>query len=147
MDGLHRAAGSRRLIELHGNLDTVRCLRCDARSTREAVQSRLLRDNPGQEYGTIAAAPDGDAVPGTADRPGFTVPDCLHCGGLLKPDLVFFGEAVPRERTGAALQALEQAGCLLVAGTSLMVYSGYRYCRAARRHHSCGGSIPEKSFR
>lgn len=131
VDGLHGAAGSRRVIDLHGRIDTVCCLACHARLPRERMQHELLRLNPGWERMEAHTAPDGDAYLDGVDFAAFAVPPCPACGGVLKPDVVFFGENVPRERVGAALAALAQADALLVAGSSLMVYSGYRFARAA----------------
>ncbi len=132
VDGLHAAAGSRRAIDLHGRIDAVRCLDCGARLERSALQARLLECNPAWSHRVAQSAPDGDADLEGLDFSGFCVPACPRCGdGLLKPDVVFFGESVPRARVDAALAALARADALLVAGTSLMVYSGFRFARAA----------------
>ncbi|MBZ0226079.1 MAG: NAD-dependent protein deacetylase [Comamonas sp.] len=135
VDGLHDAAGSRRVIDLHGRLDGVRCLGCQARWPRQRMQQMLraanddwLRAHLPQD---VATAPDGDALVQELDFSGFEVPACPACAGVLKPDVVFFGENVPRERVQTVLQALERADALLVAGSSLMVYSGLRFVRAA----------------
>lgn len=132
VDGLHRAAGSRNVIDLHGVLGRIRCLGCGRVSQRSAFQARLARENPGWHAVTRAVAPDGDARLGEADISQFRVPDCRDCGGLLKPDVVFFGEAVPAGRVRQATAALEEADALLVVGSSLMVYSGFRFARLAR---------------
>jgi NAD-dependent SIR2 family protein deacetylase len=130
VDGLHQAAGSRRVIDLHGRLDQVRCLGCGAPLARAAMQAELDRLNPG--WGAAgAAAPDGDAEVEAAAIAGFAVPPCAACGGILKPDVVFFGENVPRERVEAAFAALDRADAMLVVGSSLAVYSGYRFAVAA----------------
>jgi NAD-dependent SIR2 family protein deacetylase len=130
VDGLHQAAGSRDVIDLHGRIDTVRCLGCGRRSPRERLQVELARRNPG--YAALAAldAPDGDAdLDGVAfDR--FDVPGCDACGGLLKPDVVFFGENVPPDRVERAMAAIAASDAMLVVGSSLMVYSGYRFVQA-----------------
>lgn len=131
VDGLHHAAGSRRVIDLHGRVDTVRCMACEARSPRVALQAELLRRNPDWAARDAMPAPDGDADLEARDFSGFDIPACAHCGGLLKPDVVFFGENVPRERVGEALGALARADAVLVAGSSLMVYSGFRFVQAA----------------
>ncbi|MBT2321126.1 NAD-dependent protein deacetylase [Variovorax paradoxus] len=131
VDGLHDAAGSRRLIDLHGRIDTVRCMGCETRSPRAALQAELLRRNPDWAALEARAAPDGDADLDGRDFSTFDVPACPHCGGLLKPDVVFFGESVPRERVAAAHAALAAADAVLVAGSSLMVYSGFRFVQAA----------------
>ena len=134
VDDLHCRAGSRVLIELHGNLKTVVCLHCGEHLGRDVMQRRLLESNAAYLQEVEATAPDGDAVLAGQDYSGFRVPACRQCGGILKPDVVFFGEAIPRCRVETTLQALAASGCLLAVGTSLMVFSGYRYCREARRH-------------
>ena len=131
VDGLHQRAGSEQVIDLHGRLDTIVCLQCGARSRREDFQRELEARNPEFAAPHASPAPDGDAdVPG-ADFDAFRVPDCPDCAGTLKPDVVFFGEAVPRERVDRVHAALAGARALLVVGSSLMVYSGYRFARAA----------------
>ncbi len=131
VDGLHNAAGSRRTIDLHGRIDTVRCLACEARTSRAALQLELRDRNPRWAALEARAAPDGDADLDGLEFSGFDVPDCPRCGGMLKPDVVFFGESVPRERVAASIAALEASDAVLVAGSSLMVYSGYRFVQAA----------------
>jgi NAD-dependent SIR2 family protein deacetylase len=131
VDGLHQAAGSTRVIDLHGRLATVRCMDCHHLVPRDALQAELLRRNPTWAGLQGRAAPDGDADLDGLLFGQFTVPSCDRCGGLLKPDVVFFGESVPRPRVEAAMAALERADALLVVGSSLMVYSGYRFVRAA----------------
>jgi len=132
VDGLHQKAGSRRVIDLHGRLDVVECLACGATLDRADLQTLLLRWNPG--FGGLAAAdaPDGDARIEAVDHATLRVPDCPECGGVLKPGVVFFGESVPRHRVEAVERALEAVDAVLVVGTSLMVWSGYRFCLAAR---------------
>jgi len=133
VDGLHQQAGSREVLDLHGRIDAVRCLGCDARVSREEVQAQLLESNPEWTHAVDAAiAPDGDADLEAIDTRDFVAPHCAHCGGLLKPDVVFFGENVPRLRVEAAQAALQSADAMLVAGSSLMVYSGYRFALRAR---------------
>ena len=131
VDGLHQAAGSRNVIDLHGRVDVVRCLGCERRVPRAEVQAELTRRNPAFAALAALAAPDGDAELDGIDFAAFDVPACETCGGLLKPDVVFFGERVPAERVERAFAALEQADAMLVVGSSLMVYSGYRFARAA----------------
>jgi NAD-dependent SIR2 family protein deacetylase len=131
VDGLHQAAGSRRVIDLHGNLDRVRCLGCERIVPRAAMQAEMARLNPGWSGLATAAAPDGDAELEGRDTSRFVVPACPSCGGVLKPDVVFFGENVPKARVEAAFAALDRAGALLVVGSSLAVYSGYRFAVAA----------------
>ena len=129
VDGLHQRAGSTCVIDLHGRVDEVTCVACAARQPREWLQERLVADNPGMAS-DAAMAPDGDADV-EADFGGFRVPACA-CGGVLKPDVVFFGANVPRARVDAAMATLDAADLLLVVGTSLMAYSGYRFCERAR---------------
>lgn len=131
VDGLHQSAGSTGVIDLHGRLDRVRCLGCERRSDRERLQGRLLELNPAWADLDARAAPDGDADLEGVDFSGFVIPACEDCGGLLKPDVVFFGETVPAQRVAAALQAVHTAEAMLVIGSSLMVYSGYRFAQAA----------------
>jgi NAD-dependent SIR2 family protein deacetylase len=131
VDGLHQRAGSHRVIDLHGRLDAVVCLGCGARSGRGAIQADIEAANPGWIAGPAGTAPDGDADLDDAAVEGFRPPWCEQCGGLLKPDVVFFGENVPRARVADARQALEAADAMLVAGSSLMVFSGLRFVRMA----------------
>ncbi len=130
VDGLHEAAGSRRVIDLHGRLDRVRCTRCRRELAREAFQEELVSRNADWAVLDAADAPDGDADLDRAAFSEFDVPDCSACGGVLKPDVVFFGEGVPRGRVASAMAALRRADAMLVVGSSLMVYSGYRFARA-----------------
>lgn len=131
VDRLHAAAGSRRVLELHGALADVRCLGCGILERREAVQARLLAANPGWLELSAASAPDGDAELPPAQIAAFREVGCGLCGGLLKPDVVFFGEAVPRPRVEEAWRQLEAAEALLVVGSSLTVFSGFRFVRGA----------------
>jgi NAD-dependent SIR2 family protein deacetylase len=134
VDRLHRKAGSRDVIELHGALHEARCLGCGALEDRDALQARLLALNPGADQRAHSLAPDGDADLDPAAVAGFVVPACEACGGVLKPDVVFFGDNVPRHRVEEAFARLDAADALLVAGSSLMVFSGYRFVlRAAAR--------------
>lgn len=138
VDGLHERAGSRDVIDLHGRIDQVVCLQCRTLSSRTTLQERLHDANP-DWYGLEAAtAPDGDADLEGLDFSRFRVPPCEACGGMLKPDVVFFGENVPRERYERAVKALGASDALLVVGSSLMVYSGFRFARMA---HEAGKPI------
>jgi NAD-dependent SIR2 family protein deacetylase len=132
VDGLHARAGQREVIDLHGRIDRVVCLACDTRLPRAQLQATLIEANPALASLSAATAPDGDAdvEPGNLDD--FAQPACPQCGGMLKPDVVFFGENVPRPRVEAATAALRDADAMLVVGSSLMVYSGYRFARIAR---------------
>jgi NAD-dependent SIR2 family protein deacetylase len=143
VDGLHRAAGSDRVVELHGALAEVRCLDCGAAEPRGAIQERLRALNPdwpalpdgslapAAATGGAASAPDGDAELDAAAVAGFQIAPCASCGGTLKPAVVFFGESVPRAVTDAAWSLFDEAEVLLVAGSSLAVFSGYRFVRRA----------------
>ena len=133
VDGLHQSAGSRNVIDLHGRLDTVRCLACEARTPRETMQRALEALNPAWLALDALDAPDGDADLEGLDFASFRVPDCTACGGMLKPDVVFFGENVPRDRVERAGAHLANADAMLVVGSSLMVFSGYRFAREAAR--------------
>lgn len=133
VDGLHQAAGSRRVIDLHGRLDRVVCTTCAIGWRRSAWQAHLERRNA--EWAGLDAprAPDGDADLEGVDFASFDVPACPRCGGVVKPDVVFFGENVPPWRHSQAKAALAGSQAVLVVGSSLMVYSGYRYVVAAAR--------------
>lgn len=131
VDRLHHAAGSRCVVELHGALERVRCLGCGAVTDRAAVQERLLALNPDWPARSAALAPDGDADLPAQLVAGFRVAGCPACGGDLKPDVVFFGESVPRATVDAAAALVDSAGALLVVGSSLAVFSGYRFARRA----------------
>ena len=130
VDRLHQRAGSRAVLDLHGRLDRVVCLGCGARTSRADLQMTIAAANASW-LAEGAAAPDGDADVDAAIIESFAAPRCERCGGLLKPDVVFFGENVPRERYAHACQALAGADAMLVAGSSLMVYSGFRFVRLA----------------
>jgi NAD-dependent SIR2 family protein deacetylase len=132
VDGLHQRSGSRRVLDLHGRLDAVECLGCHAPTLRDDVQQLLLAWNPGFASRPAAPRADGDAAVEAPSLEGFRVPDCRECGGVLKPAVVFFGENVPTARVDRARQDLAQADALLVVGSSLMVYSGFRFVLAAR---------------
>ena len=128
VDGLHQAAGARHVIELHGGLDRTICLTCGERSTRVAIDSALREANPTFDARARAINPDGDAELSEADLDRFVMVTCAVCRqGPLKPDVVFFGEGVPRERVERCYQLVERAKALLVLGSSLTVMSGYRF--------------------
>jgi NAD-dependent SIR2 family protein deacetylase len=131
VDNLHRAAGSRNVIDLHGVLQHTRCLDCGTKGSRDDYQSRLQETNPNWRVTMTAIAPDGDARISGDDIGSFDIPGCVRCGGVVKPDVVFFGEAVPESRSKSAKRFLEQSNALLVVGSSLMVFSGYRFARLA----------------
>jgi NAD-dependent deacetylase sirtuin 4 len=131
VDGLHQAAGSREVIELHGALARVRCLACEAITSRDSVQTLLRAANPAwsRDDGQNEAAPDGDAEVDEIYE-AFEVVAC-PCGGTLMPDVVFFGGSVPRATLDAAWALFDRAEVLLVVGSSLTVFSGYRFVRRA----------------
>lgn len=131
VDGLHQRAGSTDVTELHGSIHGVVCLDCQRSYARSAIQQQLEHDNP-QMAGLVATpAPDGDALLEPSQLASFHLPQCLHCSGTLKPDVVFFGDGVPAACSAEALRKMEQASALLVIGSSVMVYSSFRLCRLA----------------
>ena len=136
VDGLHERAGSRSVVALHGRISDVVCLSCRAVSPRAALQTRMSELNPGwlSRHSSALTRPDGDVeLESTA---GFVVPACSDCGGVLKPDVVFFGENVPLPRVQRcydAVDSLGSTGVLLAVGTSLTVMSGFRFVRRAAR--------------
>ncbi len=134
VDGLHTAAGHRAVIDLHGRIADVVCLSCRRVSPRDELQRRFTALNPGfvEAAGATAAAPDGDAELDAVGR--FRLAPCPACGGPLKPDVVFFGENVPKDRVARAYALVDGAGALLVAGSSLTVMSGLRFVRHAHKH-------------
>ncbi len=136
VDGLHEAAGSRRLVALHGRIADVVCLACRRTTSRARLEERMGRSNPGfaDRHHEVASRPDGDVD--LDDTSDFVVPDCDSCGGILKPDVVFFGENVPPARVQQcydAVDALTADDALLVVGSSLTVMSGFRFVRRAAR--------------
>jgi NAD-dependent SIR2 family protein deacetylase len=140
VDDLHQEAGSRQVIQLHGRNRLVVCLGCGARIPRQEMQDRLADVNAewiartewdglsGQE---ADFAPDGDSAMAEAVVGGFRVPECEACSGILKPDVVFFGEMVPPQRVVDSMAAVDEAGMLLVVGSSLTVWSGFRFVKRA----------------
>ena len=133
VDRLHQRAGSRCAVDLHGRLDRVICLGCGLTLLRDAVQKQLLAMNEEFEGRTIAPRPDGDSDLPDTEISRVRYPDCSQCGGVLMPDVVFFGGSVPPERVQRCREAIEAADALLVVGSSLQVYSGFRFCRHAQR--------------
>ncbi|WP_432907579.1 NAD-dependent protein deacetylase [Micromonospora matsumotoense] len=134
VDGLHTAAGSGQVVELHGRLDAVVCLRCGDRSSREELDRRLVAANPGFDATVAVVNPDGDVELDDERVAGFRMVDCTCCGaGMLKPDVVFFGETVPADRVSRCFAMVGRARSLLVLGSSLTVLSGRRFVlRAAK---------------
>ncbi|EGX58454.1 Sir2-family regulator protein [Streptomyces zinciresistens K42] len=131
VDGLHRAAGSEGAVELHGSLARVVCLACGTFSARRELAERLEEANPGFDPVASAVNPDGDADLSDAQVGDFRVVPCARCGGVLKPDVVFFGENVPPERVAHCRALVREAASLLVLGSSLTVMSGLRFVRQA----------------
>jgi NAD-dependent SIR2 family protein deacetylase len=132
VDGLHQAGGAVDVIELHGGLDRVVCLDCGTRESRFAIDARLRAANPGFDAEVAAVNPDGDADLADADLAGFRMVACCRCrGDMVKPDVVFFGENVPKDRVAACFDLVENASALLVLGSSLTVMSGFRFVRRA----------------
>jgi NAD-dependent SIR2 family protein deacetylase len=132
VDGLHSAAGSRSVVDLHGRLDRVICLDCKSLSARHELQARLVAENAEFLSESFIARADGD-VELAVDYERFRLTACDACGGVLKPDVVFFGENVPAPRVQRAMAALEGARALVIVGSSLMVFSGFRFARTAAR--------------
>jgi len=140
VDLLHTKAGSSTVVNLHGTYAQVTCLDCGHTMARAALAELLEAANPGfveraEAVGGIAVAPDADAVVG--DTTSFRIIDCLNCGGMLKPDIVYFGESVPKSRVEHAYSLVDDADALLIAGSSLTVYSGYRFVR-----HAAANGLP-----
>ena len=131
VDRLHQRAGNQKVTDLHGRLDHVLCLDCSAMHHRDEIQAQLDLDNAPVSTLTTTR-PDGDSDLHTDIEKEFNVPNCPVCGGILMPDVVFFGGTVPGQRVKHCMQAIEQADALLVVGSSLQVFSGFRFCRRAR---------------
>jgi NAD-dependent SIR2 family protein deacetylase len=129
VDGLHEAAGQRDMVALHGRVREVVCLSCRRVTDRSELHAMLARLNPGFAERSVPIAPDGDAVLDDVD--GFRIAGCMWCGGVLKPDVVFFGENVPRDRVERCAAMVARASALLVVGSSLQVMSGLRFVRQA----------------
>lgn len=133
VDGLHQRAGSQAVVNLHGCLEDVFCLACGRADSRAAVQEQLAKHNPELVNYVAAIAPDGDANVDDLELAQVVTPLCQHCGGDLMPDVVFFGGTVPKPRVVQSMEAIQRADGLLVLGSSLMVYSGFRFCKEAVR--------------
>ncbi|QRP49329.1 NAD-dependent protein deacetylase [Amycolatopsis sp. FDAARGOS 1241] len=133
VDGLHRAAGTRGVVELHGNLDRVICLGCRRTSPREDLDTRLRAANPSFGGTVTRINPDGDVDLAEDAARTFTLVSCAACAGVLKPDVVFFGENVPRARVERCYRLVDEASAMLVLGSSLTVMSGLRFVRHAAK--------------
>jgi len=134
VDELHQRSGHTGVVDLHGVLSTVSCLDCTASESRNDFQIRLLDANPWISNLSAGYAPDGDADLELEQVDSVSVPNCQACNGLLKPDVVFFGENVDKSIVETVLNDLARADALLVVGSSLMVFSGFRFCRAAQKN-------------
>lgn len=132
VDRLHQRAGHQNVIDLHGRIDQVVCLSCQQVEARDQLQLRLIDSNPFLAEMDAALRPDGDADVDKGIINDIRCPACLHCGGVLMPDVVFFGGVVPKPRQEAAMQGLEEADALIVVGSSLVVFSGFRFCKKAK---------------
>ena len=132
VDNLHQQAGSTKVIDLHGNLRDVHCLDCATRSSRDDLQQRIATLNPQLKGLAAEIRPDGDAILADEHVQQVHIPECTVCGGVLMPELVFFGGTVPVTRVQYCLDALQRADALLVIGSSLKVYSGFRFCLRAK---------------
>lgn len=131
VDGLHQKAGHREVIDLHGRLDKVICLDCGSLSPRSTMQARLARANPFLDPKALALTPDGDAEVPAADIERITIPNCERCDGTLKPDVVFYGGTVDKTLVQRVYDRLQAARGVLVVGSSLMVFSAFRFVRRA----------------
>lgn len=137
VDRLHQRAGHERVIDLHGRLDQVVCMACGQLTSRGELQTWLERHNPAMVGTAFSAAPDGDADLERNEFADVRVPACAECGGILKPNVVFYGDSVPREIVDQAYDWVDQADALLVLGSSLMVFSSFRFVR-----HAHAGNVP-----
>lgn len=133
VDGLHTAAGTSRVVDLHGRLDRVVCLDCERTSSRAALAARLMAANASWQANPTAMNPDGDVELAEEVLDGFVLVGCDRCGGNLMPDVVYFGGTVPPDRVAAAFELVDAASTLLVLGTSLTVFSGRRFVMRAVR--------------
>ena len=131
VDGLHQRAGSNNVVDLHGNLDEVYCLDCGACHERHAIQMQMQSNNTAAAY-LATPRPDGDVDLTPEQEQRFNLPRCTTCNGALKPDVVFFGGSIPKDRVKACDAALMRADALLTIGSSLQVFSGFRFCRQAK---------------
>jgi len=133
VDGLHQRAGSRKVTDLHGRIDRVSCMSCGASQSRKDLQSWLEQSNPDYVQLSGHLGPDGDAEIDDLDYSHLVVPNCEKCGGILKPDAVFYGDSLPKQRLAKVEALMQKAQGLVVVGSSLTVFSGYRFCLWAQR--------------
>lgn len=135
VDQLHQKAGHKRVVDLHGRLSSVSCIECQFEQSRDDYQQDLYSVNSWLNTLSADYAPDGDADLEIDDLSRIEVPPCPACNGLMKPDVVFFGENVGKATVAACMENLRTADALVVVGSSLMVYSGFRFCRDAQRRN------------
>ncbi|PIK36994.1 hypothetical protein BSL78_26175 [Apostichopus japonicus] len=131
VDSLHTKAGSEKVTELHGSTGRVVCLGCDQVTSREALQERMIHQNPSFDAKPMALAPDGDVLLTASQVKQFRVPSCQDCGGILKPQVVFFGDNVPRDMVNFVYQKVRESDGIFVVGSSLQVFSAFRFVRMA----------------
>lgn len=143
VDGLHQKAGARNVVELHGSLSRVRCLNCRTPEERKHYQERMAEANPGFHVENVQLNPDGDTELADNQVRGFIVPPCQVCGGMMKSDVVFFGENVPRDVFARAWEMFDEADSVLVLGSSLVVPSGLRFVEKAAERGMMIGIINE----
>ena len=134
IDRLHQKAGHQRVIDLHGRLDQVVCMDCGEIAARADIQQWLAAHNSHLDHLTVRQRPDGDAEIEGAALEKMQLPSCVHCSGLIKPNVVFYGGSVDKKIISRVFEQLSQCDALLVVGSSLMVYSSYRYCKFAHDH-------------
>ena len=134
VDGLHRVAGSKEVIDLHGRLGEIKCLQCEQITSRKEYQSRLVKVNTELDQTDFTILPDGDANVEDFDMSQISIPSCENCGGVLMPHVVFFGGIVPKYRVEKAYETLAKSDCLLAIGSSLNVFSGFRFPRWASQN-------------
>lgn len=141
VDALHTKAGSRRVTELHGCSHRVHCLNCSHKMTRPAMQNLITDWNPGWNIESVDIAPDGDVQLKDEQVKEFKVPPCPNCGGILKPEIIFFGDNVARPTVDFVFNKLKECDAMLLLGTSLYIYSGYRFAKAAHEQKKPIGAI------
>ncbi|MGB1158700.1 MAG: NAD-dependent protein deacetylase [Porticoccaceae bacterium] len=133
VDGLHQQAGSLKVTDLHGRIDRVSCMACGTSQSRKTLQNWLEQNNPDYVQLSGHLGPDGDAEIDDLDYSNLMVPPCEKCGGILKPDAVFYGDSVPKQRLAKVEELMQEAEGLVVIGSSLTVFSGYRFCLWAQQ--------------
>ena len=133
VDRLHQGAGHQQVLDLHGRLDQVVCMNCGQVSSRDLLQAHLEAHNPNFKPTIVSLAPDGDADLAQTDYSHIDVPNCRRCAGILKPNVVFYGDSVPKDIVAKAYRWVEAADAMLIVGSSLMVYSSYRFVRQAQQ--------------